>query len=383
MHHAGPKTDTEIGRIQASGVRATGDSRTLGADPQSRSSMARIFSRTADDLPAKGRSWFWLLLLPSPFVLAIVVIGALGVYWDSEPDLFDVQAVAIEMANGDRAKLVTGSVTTATLIHAVTVLLDKPGGYLSNDVTPPSVLMDNIPHWEQGVLQQIRDLARVLRNDLSRSQTQSSEDADLSVADPRFHFDPYSWQIPSAEGEYRVGLDRLRRYFERLQDPARRAEFYTRADNLREWLRLVGTRLGDLAQRLGASVGQQVIDTHIGPSTEMPTADGAVPQQLSTKTPWLELDDVFYDARGATWAILHFLRAAAIDFEPVLVGKNAVVSLRQVVRELEQIQTPVWSPVILNGTGFGLLANHSLVMVSYISRANAALIDLQNLLVQG
>ena len=72
-----------------------------------------------------------------------------------------------------------------------------------------------------------------------------------------------------------------------------------------------------------------------------------------------------------------------IDFEPVLRNKNAEVSLRQVIRELEQAQSPVWSPVILNGTGFGLLANHSLVMTSYISRANAALIDLQNLLVQG
>ena len=31
------------------------------------------------------------------------------------------------------------------------------------------------------------------------------------------------------------------------------------------------------------------------------------------------------------------------------------------------------SPMILNGSGFGLMANHSLVMASYISRANAPL----------
>ena len=47
------------------------------------------------------------------------------------------------------------------------------------------------------------------------------------------------------------------------------------------------------------------------------------------------------------------------------------------------IQDPVWSPYILNGTGFGFVANHSLVMASYISRANAAVIDLRNLLQQG
>lgn len=346
--------------------------------------MARIFSRTVNDLPAK-RSWFWLLLLPSPFVIAILGISVLGFYWDSEPDLFDVKAVATEMAGGDASKLVPGSVTTATLINVVTVLLDKPGGYLSNDMMPPSVWMDNIPNWEQGVLQQIRDLARVLRNDLSRSQSQSSEDPDLSVADPRFHFDPYSWQIPSTEGEYRVGLDHLKRYLARLQDPTRGAEFYARADNLREWLRLVGTRLGDLSQRLGASVGagSDPVPVNAGLPAD---AKGAVTESirhLAARTPWFQLDDVFYDARGATWAILHFLRAAAIDFQPILRSKNAEVSLRQVIRELEQTQSPVWSPMILNGTGFGLLANHSLVMTSYISRANAALIDLQNLLVQG
>ncbi|MCB1707405.1 MAG: DUF2333 family protein, partial [Halioglobus sp.] len=46
-------------------------------------------------------------------------------------------------------------------------------------------------------------------------------------------------------------------------------------------------------------------------------------------------------------------------------------------------QETVWSPMILNGSGFGLMANHSLVMASYISRANAAIIDLRDLLSQG
>ena len=39
--------------------------------------------------------------------------------------------------------------------------------------------------------------------------------------------------------------------------------------------------------------------------------------------------------------------------------------------------------MILNGDGLGFLANHSLVMASYVSRANAAIIDLRTLLAQG
>lgn len=71
------------------------------------------------------------------------------------------------------------------------------------------------------------------------------------------------------------------------------------------------------------------------------------------------------------------------DFGPVLDNKNARVSLQQIIRELEATQVPLFSPVILNGTGFGLVANHSLTMASYISRANAAIIDLRELLAQG
>ena len=101
------------------------------------------------------------------------------------------------------------------------------------------------------------------------------------------------------------------------------------------------------------------------------------------KTSWFQIDNVFYEARGQTWALLHLLRAIEQDFGAVLDDKNARVSLQQIARELEGTQEAVWSPVILNGTGFGFVANHSLVMASYISRANAAIIDLRSLLAQG
>jgi hypothetical protein len=77
------------------------------------------------------------------------------------------------------------------------------------------------------------------------------------------------------------------------------------------------------------------------------------------------------------------LRAIEQDFGLVLEKKNARVSLRQIIRELEPTQDPLWSPMILNGSGLGVLANHSLVMASHISRANAAMNDLRQLLEQG
>ena len=104
---------------------------------------------------------------------------------------------------------------------------------------------------------------------------------------------------------------------------------------------------------------------------------------MAVRTPWLEIDDIFFEARGTAWALVHFFRAAELDFAQVLKDKNAQASVRQIIRELEASIEPLHSPMVLNGGGFGLFANHSLVMSSYLARANAAIINLRELLDQG
>jgi len=321
---------------------------------------------------------------PILVVLCVIILIMLFLmfYWDTESDVFDVQEQS-QYRNQGSTDYVTGFVTTATMIEVAETLLHKRGGYLSNDIMPPSVFMDNIPAWEFGVLTQIRDLARSMRNDFSRSQTQSVEDNDLMTADPQFHFDSESWILPATEREYQKGIDALTHYLVRLSDPNEQdAQFFARADNLRDWLAIIEKRLGSLSQRLSASVGQARVNTDLEGDSEA-THSTVKPDLMEVKTPWLEIDDVFYEARGTCWALIHFMHAIEYDLHDVLQKKNALVSLRQIIRELEGTQDAVWSPMIMNGTGFGFLANHSLVMASYVSRANSAVIDLRNLLEQG
>ena len=140
--------------------------------------------------------------------------------------------------------------------------------------------------------------------------------------------------------------------------------------------------MGSLSQRLSASVGRPRVNTDLA-GDDAATQSTVTPDVQIVRTPWLEIDDVFFEARGTAWALIQFLKAAEIDFADVLEKKNAQVSVRQIIRELEGTQEAVWSPMILNGSGFGTLANHSLVMASYLSRANAAIIDLRDLLSQG
>ena len=314
--------------------------------------------------------------------ILLLLMLALMFYWDSEPPRFNVIEQS-QIRNQGSTQFVTGFVTTATLIEVAETLLNKRGGYLSNDIMPPGVMMDNIPNWEFGVLTQVRDFARSMRNDFSRSQTQSVEDHDLMVADPQFHFDSDSWILPATEREYQQGINALNNYLQRLSDPNEQdAQFFARADNLRDWLAIVEKRLGSLAQRLSASVGQVRVNTDLEGDSEA-TQSTATPPIMEIKTPWLQIDDVFYESRGSCRALIHFMHAIEHDMHDVLKKKNALVSLRQIIRELEATQDTVWSPMILNGTGFGFIANHSLVMASYISSANAAVIDLRNLLEQG
>jgi len=298
-----------------------------------------------------------VLIVVAVYLLICLVIGW---YWSREPDLGPL------VSSPENKQMVTGEYTARTLESLVVELLNKPGGYISNDVAPPGLWLDNMPSWEFGVLVQVRDMSRALRRDMARSQSQSKEDPDLAKAEPLFSTNNNRWMFPSSESEYQKGLHELNKYTARLQQGD--AQFYARADNLASWVGDVSTRLGSLSQRLSASVGRA------------PLIEGG---KLGKTTPWMEIDNVFYEARGTSWALVYLLRAVEHDFHDVLVKKNALVSMQQIIRDLEATQETLWSPIVLNGGGFGMLANHSLVMANYMSRANAAMIDLHRLLEQG
>lgn len=316
-------------------------------------------------------------------ITTIVLIMLLLMFWWSiTPSTFDPYQNARNKAQNQQQQLVTGHVSTATVITLAETILDKPGGYLSNDVMPPSIWMDNMPNWEFGVLVQIRDFSRALRNDMSRSQSQSKEDKDLAIAEPQFNFDTESWLFPATEDEYRTGIKALERYLQRLTEDDDAAQFYARADNLTAWLAIAEKRLGSLSQRLTDSVGQVRVNTDLAGDTSAHQSTLTADERI-IKTPRFQVDDVFYEARGSVWAMIHILKAVEHDFGDVLRKKNALISLRQIILDLEATQATVWSPMILNGSGFGIFANHSLVMASYVSRANAAMIDLRQLLEQG
>ena len=271
-------------------------------------------------------------------LIGLYLLGAIatGIFWSLEPAGIDAFNTSGQESATASEKSVTGSTTTATFIAVTEKMLNKSGGYLSNDIFPPGVWLDNMHNWEFGVLTLLRDTARVYRNDLSRSQSQSAENKNLAEAEGKFFFKNDSWFLPSTENTYAEGIDFFKVYQQQLaNNQNNEAQFYARADNLAGWLLYVELRLGSLSQNLSASVGQQRINTNTSGETGAMQST-PTPSEQEVKTPWLKIDDVFYESRGATWALMHFLKAVELDFQDVLADKNATASLRQIIREMEE-----------------------------------------------
>jgi hypothetical protein len=329
-----------------------------------------------EDAKSKGILWGFGTLLGIVFVVMLV----LGEWWSQEPEQFNVQDEAIERMNATHTdQMPIGYVYANTLAHIADVILFKPGGYLSNDVAPPGLFCDNIQSFEYGALVMLRDGTTALRNHFARDQSQSAEDPDLAKAEPYFYYERNSWALPSTESEYVKGVDALHAYMGRLQNPtasSKPAQFHSRADNLWQYTEVVIKRLGGLSTRLAASTDKFSGASHGDPSNpiDMPTIG---------QTPWMEIDNVFYEARGSSWALVQILKAIKHDFSDILLDKRAMNTLDIMIQSLENALTPTLSPVVLNGDGFGLFANYSLAMANYIARANAAALDLRDVMNRG
>ena len=324
----------------------------------------------------------------SLFLAALIyVVCALGVgiYWGFFPStpsvttavqrqlaLLKVPASTISFA---QSKLPKGVATTSALITVSEMLLEKSGGYIANDIFPPGVWLDDMPHWELGVVHQLRDTTQALRASLSQSTLTHEPDIDLQRAEVRFNFTHDSWSFPATESQYRLGVEYLQKYNLRLlQTDASRAQFHADAQHLNDYLAGVEQRLKNLSQRLTASVGPSV-NTDSAAVLVKQTNSTKIVTGLYAKTPWWQVDDVFYEARGSAWALILILQGVDRDFAEVLQTKNAQANFDQIIRELKPSQQTLLSPMILNGEGFGFVANHSLTMASYLARAQAAISD--------
>lgn len=328
----------------------------------------------------------------SNLVKSIVKVGAVAslvvlpiyIQWSSvEPEVKDIAAI-IESNGVKDHESVVGDATTSAYIHVLETLLTKNGGYHSNDILVKLGVYDNMPNFEFGAVEMSRDLALIMRDSFSKSSSSSIENENLSKMQPKMNFNHNSWNLmASTESNYGDSVVEAKKYLKAIEDHTNTdAQFFARANNLVKYLERVEQKLGSLSKRLSANKGQSVENTDLA-NDSAATQSTYVASEEFKKTDWLLIDDYVWEARGASWALIHYLKAIEMDFDQVLQKKNAAPTLRQIIKELEATQEYLWSPMVLNGSGFGFVANHSLTMSNYLATANATLINLKDILNNG
>lgn len=234
--------------------------------------------------------------------------------------------------------------------------------WMVNDRIAPTILLDNPQNFQKGVRQGMLYGLRVLRDNLSRQRGTDVIDPDVDVAFQKFNISPDAWYLPSAEGEYRKGIEALRRYRKRLINGE--APFHPRADNFAELLTSFNNLTGGANTRLLNCI-PDVRERYSEETMGDPTSSGE--SVISTRVAWSEVDDHFYYSRGVALVFRDVMAAVNQDFSEILEQRNAQeLSKGMVVDFLDVAQFE--PPYVARGSFDSLWANHPFKLLALLSQ---------------
>ncbi|HEX9449478.1 MAG TPA: DUF2333 family protein [Dongiaceae bacterium] len=302
---------------------------------------------------SRWRAVKWLLGLIVVVLLAYYPIGMLVVHKiDDDPDY----------------KAPAGPAGTSQAVAVEAALLSREvnlNGWISNDpFFLPGYMLDNMPNFQQGMLQAMRRFTLELQDQIGRSRASSSIDPDLQKAVGYLNYSPFVWfwnpavslaPAASSEAQYRAAIRSLQTYNDRLAQG--KATFEPRADNLMMTLDGIGKDLGDASSDI-----DKQIDENSGN--------------------WLDFtaDDVFYRTKGLAYAYGIMLRDLGIDYKQVIQEKGATAIWQRMVGSLmEAAALRPW--VVVNGRPDAQLQpNHLAAEGFYIQRARTQLYEMTDIL---
>jgi hypothetical protein len=225
--------------------------------------------------------------------------------------------------------------------------------WLPNDYFWPTIFLDNMPNFQIGELEVIRYNIRVLRDNLSRMRTTDKLDPSVEAAFTALSNDPYKWWFPSAESKWKLARRSLGKFYDDLHSG--NSHFYPRADNLVELLNQYASLMGGINTRL-INAPRDVKEV-LAFDDDKEEKGGSL-KMVEVDIPWYKIDDNFYYAQGAAFALYESFRAIRIDFIDVLEDKNSVKLVDKILEDLERCY---FEPlVVFNGDPDSIFANHSL-----------------------
>ena len=301
----------------------------------------------------------WPKIAASVTAAVAVFFIVLGIYWSRAPDVFWVTHTI------DDQQVVVGYSTTDTLIRVAETMLDKPGGYLSNDRMPPSVFLDNTPNFQQGIISALARFAFELTDQIGRTRGSSQADVDLQEASGLLQYSGTKWVFDlstsiaptaSSEAQYRKAMRSLLSFNARLAKGD--AVFERRADNLLATLDRIAADLGSSSAALEhrLEVGHALFDR--------------------------QADDVFYGVKGRLYAYYLLLRELRQDFDNVIVERELGPAWSKMLSSMAQ--AAVLQPwVVINGSPDSqFFPSHLGAQGFFLLRARTQLREITNILLK-
>jgi hypothetical protein len=213
-------------------------------------------------------------------------------------------------------------------------------GWRPNDLID---FTDNVNNYQLGVLEVTRRAVVALNERISRTGTTDAFVPSLEDATNWFMIKATKYWFPAAETKYQEGIKDLKKYRDALQ--AKRATFYTRADNLIPLLASFEDLLGSCDENLVKHVED----------------DGS-------EVSWFKADNYFFYARGVAASMAPILEALHHDFIVTLDTRHGTELLHHAIVSCQTAAE--LDPWLVTNSGLdGILANHRANMAAPISHA--------------
>ena len=243
--------------------------------------------------------------------------------------------------------------------------INKNGWVPDDPLYKPTILLDNMPNFQKGMLQGLQRFSIELTDQLGRSRGSSEVDADLEQAAGLLRYPPDRWLwnpkeswwlfTQTSEAAYRQASKRLKAYNTRLGDG--QAIYERRADNLRQTLERMGADLGSA----GATI-DQFVETRSG-------------------FPWDDkVDDLFYRTKGQLYVYYLILREIEVDFAPIIKDRNIGTEYDLMLKSLSE-GIKLQPMVILNARPDAqIFPNHVVAEGFYLLMARTKLREITQIL---
>lgn len=279
-------------------------------------------------------------------VVLLVAVGPLVLHFGQQSH--NELPLVVEEAFPDDADFIPGEAFATTLKAIVEHELGGTTGWRPNDffLWGPSLWADNNANRQLGIIQAVRESARVFKDHLTKISSDQF-DENLQQADTEFRNDAKSFMLPSAESKYRSGAAHLGAYLKGLRTtpPKSRPLNARNVEAIRlfqAWTDVLGGAHANLFKKL---------------------EDDGTPVR-----PW-STDNYFYHAQGNAHVMYHLTKALRREYARELEQRPTVKALFDGVADALG-QAAVLKPiVILDGGSASVVANHRRNLEAYISEA--------------